>query len=532
MASARIDTYTVQLRDHSGGRLLLPLLASVGIAILVRVPALAAGFPVVDGGLFHAMILDIQAARFALPLTTSYNGGALPFAYPPLALYAGALLDALGPWTALDVLRWLPLALNLLAIPAFYRLARLLLGRGRDADFAVFAFVLLPESFRWFIMGGGLTRSAGFLFALLTLSELVLLLRGPGRRHVVLTGIFGGLTLLSHPQMAWFALISAVVFLLLGPGRAALGRTRAGLLRCAAAGAIALLVSAPWWLTVIARFGPGTLAAAASHGWAAYSGLVKLFLTGGTAEPLMPLLLGSAILGLVACRSCRWLGAWALAVFALDSWLPELGAAVPVALLAGTGLGTGLDILGSSAGAARPVRYVRAAILVYATFAGLLFAVNALPALSPGEQAAMGWAAENTEPGSRFLVISGDRWGDDRSAEWFPALSGRISANTVQGYEWAGGSQFARRVDASQALRRCAAQETACLDQWLQKWDQAATFVYVAKRGIMDAAGRRAAWPADPEDCCRVLRGSLARDPRYAVRFDNEAATIYKRVGP
>ena len=136
------------------------------------------------------MAREIQAAHFALPLTTSYNLAGLPFAYPPLALYLAAFLDQLGPWTLLDLLRWLPLILNLLAIPAVYWLARLLLDNNRDADFAIIAFVLLPESFRWFIMGGGLTRSTGFLFAILTLCELVLLFRNGGWRHVFLAGLF------------------------------------------------------------------------------------------------------------------------------------------------------------------------------------------------------------------------------------------------------------------------------------------------------------------------------------------------------
>ena len=49
---------------------------------------------------------------------------------------------------------------------------------------------------------------------------------------------------------------------------------------------------------------------------------------------------------------------------------------------------------------------------------------------------------------------------------------------------------------------------------------------------MMDSSGLRASSPAAREDCCRVLRDSLAGDDRYALRFDNADASIYERVIP
>src|SRR5688572_299911 len=73
-------------------------------------------FPAGDGGLFATMIEDLRRAGFALPTFTSYNGGDIPFAYPPLALYLGAIL----PVDPLTTLQWLPAILATAAIVPVY----------------------------------------------------------------------------------------------------------------------------------------------------------------------------------------------------------------------------------------------------------------------------------------------------------------------------------------------------------------------------------------------------------------------------
>ena len=83
---------------------------AVALGFLVRASfTFAAGFPIGDGGLFYQMVRDLQHAGYALPSTTTYNGDGIPYAYPPLMLYAAALVDRLTPLGLLDVLRILPL---------------------------------------------------------------------------------------------------------------------------------------------------------------------------------------------------------------------------------------------------------------------------------------------------------------------------------------------------------------------------------------------------------------------------------------
>ena len=51
----------------------------IGIVIRIAVP-LQATFPLNDGGLFYAMIVELKEAHFALPKFVTYNTVEIPFA--------------------------------------------------------------------------------------------------------------------------------------------------------------------------------------------------------------------------------------------------------------------------------------------------------------------------------------------------------------------------------------------------------------------------------------------------------------------
>ena len=72
------------------------------------------------------MTRDLQANGFLIPAVTSYNGGGLPFAYPPLGFYLAGSLQIFG-WRSFGLMRWLPLIFNLLCIPVFYLFSRRLM---------------------------------------------------------------------------------------------------------------------------------------------------------------------------------------------------------------------------------------------------------------------------------------------------------------------------------------------------------------------------------------------------------------------
>lgn len=99
------------------------------------------GFPLGEGGLFVRFAQLIADQGFALPVNVRYGGETLPFAYPPAGFYLAAATARITGAEMFSVFYWLPIILNLLAIPAFCFLATQLL-RERVAYGA--AAILVP----------------------------------------------------------------------------------------------------------------------------------------------------------------------------------------------------------------------------------------------------------------------------------------------------------------------------------------------------------------------------------------------------
>lgn len=484
-------------------------------------------FPLNDGGLFYVMVQELQRSGFALPAHTAYNQAGIPFAYPPLGLYLTAVVASVGPWTLLDVFRFLPLAANVAAIAAFYALARAMLATRHQACYAVVAFPLLPFSFFWQIAGGGIARSPGFLFAILALWQGYRLYTSRRLRHAWPTMLLAACTVLSHPSVALFLAYSLALFF------AAFGRGRRGLAHSALVACGTLVLSAPWWLTVGARHGFGIFLSAAGTGGPPEAGVARLTYLALTGEPYFPLLAGLALLGTAAClRSRRFLlPAWVIAIFVVDSRVSPTMASIPLALLAGLGtvevLLPFLNQAGQAASADKtteagvPANVLAAAAVIFLLEYAALTARDGmrahLAAVSPGEREAMAWIATNTGDESRFLVISPGEEASDRSAEWFPALAGRPSVTTYQGCEWLGSDRFHARWAYHQRAQRCADQDASCLEAIGLPGEDAFTHLYVARPG------------ADAQHGPGALLCSLAQSAEYELVYDGPAAQVFRR---
>jgi 4-amino-4-deoxy-L-arabinose transferase-like glycosyltransferase len=118
-------------------------------------PLTASGYPLNDGGLFVRMSQDLLGNGFSIPATSTYNGEAIPFAYPPLGLFLTAAVVRLTGMSAVDVLRVLPGLISVACILAFYLLAAELLRSRWRGVIASAAFALLPRSYLWLVVGGG-----------------------------------------------------------------------------------------------------------------------------------------------------------------------------------------------------------------------------------------------------------------------------------------------------------------------------------------------------------------------------------------
>jgi hypothetical protein len=519
------------------------LVAGLALGVAARASwVLAADFPVNDGGLFYVMTRDLQDNAYRLPVFTTYNGGHIPFAYAPLGFYAAAVLEAATPMSMLTVFRFLPLALAIGTVGAFLLLARSLVRDRLTVAVAVFGFALLPQSYEWLVMGGGVTRGFGLLFSLLAIHQAHALYTTRRLRHVPALGLLAGLTLLSHIEMGWWTAWSVGLFLLFE------GRHRTGVLGSLAAAAIGVAVAAPWLVTVLAQHGTEPFIASMHTGVASPFAALILFSSFQSArEPFFPIFASLAMLGLAVSivRRQYLLPAWVLLASLVDTRsAPRVGAPA-VALLAAVAF---VEVLlplflrATSSRVASPEPRGRFALprhsfalgaslvmLGYAAVTNLAVGAVALGAMPAGDREAMAWVAQHTPPGSRFVLVTGSRWGADYDSEWFPALAGRTSIATVQGTEWLSPPPaFSERIDSYQDLQRCGRDTAECLDAW-QAANNGAAFDYV-----FVGRNRPNPLPADSDagsDCCSTLRTSLSRDRRYRLVFGNEAVTIFARNG-
>jgi hypothetical protein len=442
-------------------------------AFVRLLPALQSPFPLNDGGLFYTMAQDIQDASFKLPLYTTYNHAGIPFVYPPFGLYLLGFLSRY--FSALQLVRWLPVIYGSLSILVFFFLARTVFNDPLKAAFAALAFAMIPSAADILIQGGGVTRALGYLFCLLTLHQALLLFQTGRRKYILTTALVAALVLLSHPSAAFMTALFAGFFMLV------YGRSRSGLLSALAVALLVLAFTSPWWLLAYLRHGWQPFLSGFGSGWYTVFFIAPYLRLNTTAEAFTTLVMVIAILGGLYSLSRRqyFLPLWFF-VSLLSQRDGYVYASIPVSLLFAVALS---DLILPSFNRLNPqppadaafnplaspgARLLVAFLLIY----NLLNATVAAQRISPvrvtaPEQAAMQWVRANTPADSKVLLLT---FGDSLNLpflEWFPALTGRVSLTTVQGYEWLPGSTFYARKQAFQELQPCLTEDLVCVKHWV-----------------------------------------------------------------
>ena len=506
--------------------LLLGLVALAGLVVRA-IPVALADFPVNDGGLFVAMTRAIQDEGWGLPATLAWNGMDLPFIYPPLGFYLAGGLEAVFDADLFGIFRWLPLASATLIVPAVFLLGRSLLRSDIGGLVAALAYALAPVSYVWMVQGGGVTRSPGLLLAVLTVWQIVNLVREPNRRGAIIVGLLAGVTALVHPGAAVFTALSGVLIWIFE------GRTRPSFLHATAALAFAALVVAPWALVVISRHGLGAISGVPSNGPDPLAALLALFAGRVTGLPFLdPLAILGVALALQALLRRQWLlPIWF--VFALA--LSYQYAMIPFGLLVG-GLAIDLATLGAArrdSSVTVPAGWIpvvgTAALAACLIIEGVASALTVLSpgtpvhALSPERRQANEWVAANLEADAIVAVISDSEWSGDPDSEWFPLLTGRRSAATVQGSEWLGQAAFDAQVVVYRALQSCVRPASvSCVHEWLAEWP--ADYLYLPSGRLHG--------PNSSADCCADLRAALLEDEGFNVITEQNGATILQVATP
>ncbi len=483
-------------------------LAMLGGVAVRAIPVVPASFPLNDGGLFATMIEGLAHHGLAIPAFTRYNGGTIPFAYPPLALEFGAILHLLGLATT-TILQWVPFVFSCLTIPAAYLALREMIGDRMHAAVATLFFALLPRSYLWLISGGGITRSLGLLLAILALWRLAAFTSTQHRSAAVQGGLLAGLAAMSHLEAAVLVTTGAIVLL-------ARQRDWGRVWWLVLAGIVATAIAAPWFVSVIYRHGIEPFEAATlSRGISYPAALLSILSLNFTEEAYFAL---GSILGIVGLAHALlnrtlWPLGWVLMIFALMPGGGPTYAMLPWSVLISIAV---IDAIGPHIRPTRkPVALAAAAtvVLLASVWASQL-PQNTLHTLSPEVRAAMDIVRRDSSQ-KTYVVISGVNWAQDATSEWFPYLTSKVSIATAQGSEFSSVDAWKTVIALDSEAQQCADRDASCLVQLSS--DAPFKGVFLPKETV----GRTVSG-----DCCMALRTSLRSSPLFAVTYDGPGATI------
>ena len=498
---------------------------------------LRADFPLNDGGLFYTMVHDLLSNQFRLPLYTSYNHLNIPFAYPPLPFYLAAFLQALFGLDGLVVLRFLPLVVSILTIPAFFVFARTALNSIPQALHATLVFAILTPTYQWQIMGGGLTRAPGYLFSILALWQAWLALKTRQVKPVIWTIIFVALSGYCHLEI----LLSTAIFITVITFF--LARSRWGLVFLLAIGIGALALLLPYILMTTSRHGLDSFVSAFQSGdLSPLKSVLRLLFQGVTLEYLFTPFLVIALLAFGKKLQQRDFLLPCLVLFTalFDPRSMERSLAIPLSLLVGIGIDEiVIPGIGGIFQREKPVEgrtrlvlfpsLLAAFLVVYiairAAFSSqvyLLMEDQNLAGLPLADQVAMYWIDNNIPAESTFLILSGPSfWWNDGTSEWFPVLAQRTSLATVQGSEWQPPGSFKRQIDFHSALLDCSFKDVACIEALARQNGAHFTHIYLSGQLSDRDTGFLSPLPVE-----RALRGSLG----YKLVYDQDGKSVFEKI--
>lgn len=495
-------------------------------------------YPATGGGLYLAMAEAIRDHGYRFPVRVpGYTNGGLPFAYPPLAFYAVALVrDAFGV-DPLALTRYLPGFVTVAYVVPVSLLGRELFADrpepNRRAGLAALVVAASPAVFKWHLSAGGIVRAPAFLFTVAGLYAGLRLFRDGKAVWVVPGAALFGLTVLTHPSYPVFFGVSYLVFY------GYLDRSLAGLRRGALVAVGGLLLASPWWGQVVAVHGFDVFARTAGSRLGIGRGLLwfpskflyahrtrflavwhVLALLGiahlvARKRYLLPLWFAATVLAFPKPRFLVLVGAFVVATAAFD-WIPGL-------------VDAGRDA-DRAEGRTLPLLLI-GLLATYGVVTGGLYAANyepiperplhrlqqePLPSYIDGDDvAAMRWARDRTHPDATFLV-AGD------AAEWFPVFARRTVVSSPWGAEWLPPDERERQVALYRKSATCASAD--CIEQVLARNGVSPDYVYLTREGSRSWVAREdwssAQW--------RALVEGLDAGDRTEVAFRNEDVAIVR----
>ena len=442
----------------------LPIVLGLA-AIPLLANAVRFSLPLGYAGLYTLMSEQVAQGGFALPWSVPFYGpGGIPFAYPPLAFYLMALFLRLGV-PSLTYLRFAGPLLAWASLAPVTRLAKELTGSRLAAAAAVIILGVLDGFYIDQATAAGMVRSLALLFSALALLAYLRAVRQPGWKNAVLAGVFFALTICTHLSYAQFLAMTFVLYPLMGIFQ--LRRWTAALL----AGVVGIILSAPWWGVVLARYGASVFSGALGSHENSY--FIRLFQDpaqwGAWLNDLtrqlqaVPLLWALVVAGFLLnlLLGEPFLPAWLALVIVFNSSqrFPNLVGALLAGQLVARLFAWWKTADAKKAGAAIFVLLLAGALYL----PGVSTLSSHQPMISTQTLELAGFVRQNTPPSATYLVTA-----PAEEAEWLPYLMQRTPAVGSWGGEWIG--TYDAQVAQLLELMACEQnQSLACLNQVIQE---------------------------------------------------------------
>lgn len=527
-----IHRQTTQLTPDELGSLIVILAFILGVWARIM-PTYLAGSPINDGGLFYQALQALVANNFRIPGYIEYNGLQIPFVYPPLAFYIAGRIHKIFTIPFLELFRWYPAIVSSLSILACYTLATALLDSKFQAGVATFFYALTPRAITWMIMGGGLTRATGQLFLLLTIQSVFLLYKQGQKKHVILSSLYGTLTVLSHPEAAIHAIVTVLILWWMT------GQNRNGILRSFLVGFLVFAATAIWWLPAIQVHGLQPFLSAFQTGNIdAVQGIIFLT-TGLSDEPFTTYILVFGMIGVIylIARGRYLLPLWFILPHIVEPRNAPNVTVFPIAMLASITLSEivfpavqNIESVTRKTTFSTPFGGMAVKTLAILLIFNLIFGSYyhtfrlSLNVVSEGNQTAFQWIRQNTPPESKFVIVTGGECSMcDSLQEWFPISTDRTSLTTIQGKEWLAGESFQEQMEEIIEIQECISEDYQCLETSTKGLGEKFEYIYISHR-VPVPVSQGVLWISAGQQ----LAASLASHPEYELVYQSTEASIFK----
>ena len=505
----------------------------VGIALAILtalalrfIPALTVDFPLNDGGMFYKMTQEIRAKGYSLPEFSGYNLRSIPFAYPPLGFYIAALLHDVSSIELLTLFRLLPALYSTLTVLFVILLAQQM-SSNRSWILAVsFCFAVMYINFIWPIMGGGITRSLGFMLAAAALYTFQRSLNERKFHLKLICALLTAACVCSHLGPAVFTYFSLLMLTLAFEDKFTIK-----IKSLITVVLISAFLSLPWILTVYTYHGLAPFQAAGQT-VGSISSLGNDFFTvlGSMSsewqrsywQPFIPVFGFFTALGIVhLIRQKKMIYLfWWLLIPLIDRRQGFHCASIPLSMIVAYGLVYEfLPILRQRLDVSKLFQKPKMQNLAVYGILGVIFAYSCMSAsvfgtssrkaelasISKPELRAIEWLKQELPGKSNVLVIEKNSWWTARFSEWIPTLTSHHVPNTVQGTEWLSNSRYAILESYSLGLNKCLAEDLECLETWEDSAKLKYQYIFI---------------PASSFTAAEPLINSLKKSAKYKNLFE------------